>query len=222
MQNTNDEMGSVDFTIPFAQQPNIQAFLGYPTPQEGTTVSSDLLHRFLQLAEYLLSQRVQAPFESRQSPISLKLGYERKVALDDKGSDYKIESHFVSNQSWKRDYDHIIYTQSLARFVDDMPDKIVDETEGFQALPELFLLNEAIADELYRTYPQLEVCLDIHVYLFVNIESAFLNDSNSFTENLILLAATNCNCDPSPRDASDKKTRRWNIRSSPSTCTDDC
>jgi hypothetical protein len=221
MTELNNQLGAIDLTRPFAEQENIQAFLGNPTVQEGTTVSNELLYRFLKLSEKFLSEESEALETALLTPTlaAVKLGYERRVALELDNNEYRIESHFVLNKFWKYEYDQQIRDQNLARLFYDSSEDPIDQETVSQPLPDLIALNGGIADELYRIYPQLQSCIEVHVYLFVKLPSPtnFVwrrNLSTDFVwredfaiplgQERDLAAATECNC-------GGDRTKKYNI-----------
>lgn len=166
MTELNNQLGAIDLNLPFAEQETIQNFLSPVLSQPTEVVSNEVLFRFLLIAEAAISPNIDE--DKRLN--GLKLGYERQVLLQADGENYRVESQFVADQNWRTDFEPFVREQ--VQFLTDLPaePEEMNEADANSLLKTLLMnLSEQISEELYRIYPTLKDCLEIHTYLSINL-----------------------------------------------------
>jgi len=79
-----------------------------------------------------------------------------------------VESHFVADQDWRIDFEAALGSQ--VQFLAQEEEEPGEEAVQNHLLREYLIdLTEACADELYRIYPKLQDCLEVHVYVLAHI-----------------------------------------------------
>ena len=156
---------SVDVNLPLLDQEEIQSFLGNPSPKrDETIVSTDLLHKFLQLAHHALAEEIKR-LELQLSIQGLKVGYERKVSTET-GS-YIVESHFIADSDWRIDFEPELKNQ--VQFLNQEKQELVESADQYDQLRECLIdLTGVCGDELHRIHPKLKDCQETHVYILAH------------------------------------------------------
>lgn len=153
-------------------------------------IPSELMYDFFKIARKVVEE-MNYYLQLQRSIKGFKFGYERKIIHAD-GS-YTIESNFISDQDWRVIFDTRLKNQvHFLTELDKEPQPLQDTDEIYQRILQdpskvyLRCLTDRLADELYRIYPKLLECFEIHVYVLAHFvgESFDSEDRNSDAEDL--------------------------------------
>ena len=201
MTDLNQPSPNISLDLPFADQDAVQALLGYPAINpESIAASPELLYKIIDVVHQWLKENQGL---SEDLP-GMKIGFERKVLVDSEKENYRIESQFISNSSWRSEYDLDIVGKRLVSFLVDpreeenpglMENSEVD-TSPLNSIDISYGLADRISEEVDRLYPKLKECIEIHVYVFWNItpkrEVGILRPMSLLSETQ---AQSSCPCD---------------------------